>query len=233
MLRVSVHSGTPDKRSIHNELMSVDIAYESQKAMANYWVSLQVRSNDARVAALTSYPRWSASLWDLAARAIATALYGTEPVPPAVKPDRRCAYATQVCVVIENVELDHREQLLAVATIAQAPGHRGRYLAQFSEDILGDMTAQFDYGAKRMDYADFVLRAMCWALFGKDTLGPRTKLILPTTVSVDGEDVFDIEGLAEPAKTGFRRYLAKRLPTARPADLAKAEDYVSFLFNKG
>lgn len=96
--------------------------------------------------------------------------------------------------------------------IAQIEGQRGIYRAVFSEDILGERAAEFAYGSKRMDYADFVMRAICRALFRQDTLGPRRKLVLPQTIKVDGVDCFDVQGLAEPARTGFMRYLARKYP---------------------
>ena len=45
-------------------------------------------------------------------------------------------------------------------------------------------------------------------------------------------DCFDVQGLAEPARTGFARYLARKYPTQAPAALVRADDYVAFLFNK-
>lgn len=233
MLHVTVHIGGLQDRSLHNQLLSLDIAYDKLEPLATYMLAMLARQGSEMVGHLRDYPRWSGSLWDLVARAIAQVLYPSQAVPPSAKPDRRCAYAQRICVAVEAEELSGRGRLLANAEIAQIEGQRGFYRAVLSEDILGERSAEFAYGSKRMEYADFVMRAICWALFGQDTLGPRPKLLLPQTITVDGVDCFDVQGLAEPARTGFMRYLARKYPTQAPAAMAKAEDYVAFLYNKG
>lgn len=55
------------------------------------------------------------------------------------------------------------------------------------------------------------------------------KLILPPAMKMDGVERFHLEALTEPAKTGFKRYLARQFPTTNPEPLPKAEDYVHFL----
>lgn len=232
MLHVTVHIGALEARSLHNQLLSLDIAYDKVEALASYLVAMLPRQGSEMVGYLRDYPRWSGSLWDLVARAIAQVVYPNQAIPPSIKPDRRCAYAKRICVAVEAEELSGRGRLVASAEITMVEGQRGMYRAVFREDILGERTAEFAYGSKRMDYADFVMRAICWTLFGKDTLGPRPKLLLPQTITVDGVDCFDVQGLAEPARTGFARYLARKYPTQAPAALAKADDYVAFLFNK-
>jgi len=232
MLRVSLHTGTLAERSLHNQLLSMDIAYREVAPLATYMVALSARQSGEQVAILENYPRWSASLWDLIARCLARVLYTDQAIPPSIKPDRRCAYATRICAVIEGVGLTFRGKDLGTAEIVQKHGCRGIYQVVFTEDILGERTAEFAYGSKRMDYADFLMRAICWALFQQDTLGPRPKLILPQTAVIDREERFDVEGLTEPARTGFSRFLARKYPTSAALGLARAEDYVAFLCNK-
>jgi hypothetical protein len=106
---------------------------------------------------------------------------------------------------------------------------RGQYQAAFEEDILGTRTAEFEYGCKVLNPAELVLRAICYAYFGSDVLGKRPRLILPTTTVIDGKEVFDIEGLDEPARTGFIRHRANLLPLAKPEPMPLAQDYVNFL----
>ena len=232
MLHVTVHIGELEARSLHNQLLSLDIAYDKVEALASYLVAMLPRQGSEMAGHLRDYPRWSGSLWDLVARAIAQVVYPNQAIPPAIKPDRRCAYASRICVAVEAEDMGSRGRLLANAEIAQLEGQRGFYRAVFSEDILGERSAEFAYGSKRMDYADFVMRAICWALYDQDTLGPRPKLLLPQTMTANGVECFDVQGLAEPARTGFTRYLARKYPTQAPAALARADDFVAFLFNK-
>ena len=60
-------------------------------------------------------------------------------------------------------------------------------------------------------------------------MGKRPKLILPASLTIEGKERVDIEGLAEPARTGFIRHQAMRLPLAKPEQLPLAQDYVDLL----
>jgi hypothetical protein len=169
-------------------------------------------------------------VWDLVARALTRILYRADQAPPSPTPDRRCAYATHLCAVVEKSTQDCRSVELATVEIAQVPQQRGVYNVLFKEDILGERSASFSYGLKSLLAPDLLLRAICWAYFGKDTLGERPALILPASVKINGVDLFDANALPEPAKTGFHRYRGGNFPAANaPAQMAQAEDYVSFL----
>lgn len=230
MLRVSLHTGLLGDRSVHNQLGLLDIAYQKHEAMADYLVGLTLRNfGEMAPNVLSDYPRWSASLWDLVARSLGRVLYNADQVPAADKPDRRCAYATRMCAVIEGSTAQRRGRELGTVEVLQSTGQRGTYTATFTEDITGPRAAQFNYGTKKLNPADLLLRAICHALYGQDTLSRRPKLILPPCAKLDGVDRFDIESLAEPARTGFRRFLAERFPTQEPVALPRAEDYVTFL----
>lgn len=103
------------------------------------------------------------------------------------------------------------------------------YTLKLDEDILGQREARFEYGTKRLEPLDLLLRALCWALFGQDTPGPRPRLIAPPSLMVDGEERFDVASLQEPARTGFERHMAVTRPTVAPIAWALATDYVKFL----
>ncbi len=231
MLKLTLHAGGLASRSANNKLASIDIAYARRAAMADYLVALNQQGMGEKAPnVLKYYPRWSASLWDLAARAITRVLYDADEAPPAGTPDHRCAYATQLCAGIERVLANERGAELATVEIAQVGRKRGVYTASFDEDILGKRSADFSYGRKALDPVDLLLRAICWTLFGKDTLGPRPPLLLPATMKVDGKDLFDVSALAEPARTGFMRFMAEfRSAAQEPLPLCNAEDYVRFL----
>jgi hypothetical protein len=230
MLRVSVHAGLLRERCPQNQIAALDIAYHKRAAMADYLASLQLAGKgELQPAILAGYPRWAGSVWDLVARAITAVLYRSAEAPPVPRVDKRCAYATKMCAVVQRITLDDRGAQLGTVEILQ-PGHvRGEYRATFTEDIFGPRTATFSYGTKQLNPADLLLRAICHSLWGIDVLGPRPALILPATMRIDGEDRFDLQSLAEPARTGFSRYQANRIPLAKPEPMPKAQDYVAFL----
>lgn len=231
MLRIYLHAGDLKERNPGNRLAAIDIAYAKKSALADYLVAMTLRGHgEVEPDYVLQYPRWSASLWDLAARALTRLLYRSDQAPASVKPDKRCAYATRLCAVMERATVDGAGVRLGTATVVQLEGQRGHYVATLDEDINGRHIGHFVYGAKRLDAVDLLLRAICWALFDKDTLGARPSLILPSTLQLDGVERFDIAALAEPAKTGFARYRGINFPsTAAPDPLAEAQDYANFL----
>lgn len=229
MLKVFIHSGTLATRNANNILAAMDIGYAKRSHFADYVLAMFVKGEgELDPDVLIGYPRWSGSLWDLVARALTRILYRSDTAPQDKGADRRCAYATHLCVSVQRSTLGEEGWELATAEITQGD-KRGFYTVHMDEDILGRRSATFSYGKKSLQHSDLVLRAVCWALYGQSTLPKRPTLILPPTISVDGVDRFDIEALAEPAKTGFNRF---RSPAgcATPADpMPKAEDYVRFL----
>jgi hypothetical protein len=80
VLRVSIHAGLPSAASRFNRLDWCDIGYSQLERIANYKVVLFEAGVGARqICHLNGYPRWSASLWDLAARALALAYWHAPP----------------------------------------------------------------------------------------------------------------------------------------------------------
>lgn len=230
MLRMTIHAGLLAERTDANLLAALDIAYQKRAPLADYVVALTLRQQgELEPACVANYPRWSGSLWDLTARALTRVLYKSDTLPSVARVDRRCAYATKLCAVVERITLDERGVQLATAEIRQPGKVRGQYHAVFDEDILGSRVAEFEYGCKVLNPAELVLRAICYAYFGSDVLGKRPRLALPTTTVIDGKEVFDLEGLDEPARTGFSRHRANFLPLAKPEPMPLARDYVDFL----
>ena len=230
MLKVSIHSGELRTRALNNQLAVLDIAYQRKGYVSDYLLALSARGRgEVAPDVLLSYPRWSASLWDLTARALTRILYRDDQAPPAGTPDRRCAYATRMCAAIELQTLDDRGLEIGTVQIAQDPKRRGLYEARFDEDILGPRKGSFEFGKKALDHAELLLRAICWTYYGRDTLGPAPALIVPPSMKVDGVDMFHLESLGEPAKTGFLRNIGKHLPGSKPAAMQRLEDYAVFL----
>jgi hypothetical protein len=102
MLRVSIHAGPLRDINRFNRVDWLDIGYEKLDAAANYKIVLfNVGKGATPVIPLSNYPRWSASLWDLTARAIALALSPDpknrkEEVEPVEPHGQRYAYAREV-----------------------------------------------------------------------------------------------------------------------------------------
>lgn len=230
MLTVYIHSGTLETRKMANQLATLDIAYAKRRYLADYTLAMNVRGTGAvRQDQLLAYPRWSGSLWDLVARSLTRVLYRNDTAPPTTPVDRRCAYATKMCVVIEKATTGEQGLLLGSAEIMQVDGKRGHYVVDLEEDILGRHSATFTYGMKSLQHVDLVLRALCWALFAKDTLGKRPALLIPPTMKVDGVDRFHIDALPQPARAGFDRYRAPVGVAVAPDPMPKLDDYARFL----
>jgi hypothetical protein len=230
MLTVYIHAGTLETRKMANQLATLDIAYAKRSFLADYTLAMSIRGTGAvKQDKLLSYPRWSGSLWDLVARSLTRVLYRSDEAPPTAMVDRRCAYATKMCVVIEKASTGEQGLHLGSAEIVQMDGKRGHYVVNLEENILGRRAATFTYGMKSLQPADLVLRALCWALFDKDTLGKRPALLIPPAMKVDGIDRFHIDALQEPARTGFNWYRSP-VGVAAPADpMPKLDDYARFL----
>lgn len=230
MLKVYIHSGTLDTRCVGNQLAVLDIAYAKRGHLADYIVAMSIKgAGEVAPDFVARYPRWATSLWDLVARALTRVLYRADQPPPAGVPDRRCAYATKLCVVVERATMDDQGMVLATGEIVQMEGKRGHYVVNLEEDILGRHSATFTYGKKSLQHADLVLRALCWALYQRDTIGKKPALLVPPTMTVDGKERFHIESLPQPARTGFDRFRAP-LGSAEPPDpMPLIDDYVKFL----
>lgn len=232
MLKISIHSGLLEGQCVANQLAVLDIAYQKKGYLSDYLVALSLRgAGEVPPAYVKQHPRWSASLWDLIARALGQVLYQSNQIPPSVKVDRRCAYATRICATIERLTASDRGIELGNVEILQRGRQRGMYTATFDEDILGKRTAEFEFGCKALNPAELLLRAICHAYFKSDVLGPTPELINPTSMDIDGTPRFHIAALREPAFTGFRRYRDEHKTTDAPGmeSLPRKEDYQHFL----
>jgi hypothetical protein len=194
---------------VANQLAVLDIAYQKKAALADYIVALSLRGiGELAPAAVLNYPRWSASVWDLVARALAQALYRADQIPASDKADRRCAYATRICASIERMTAGERGHEVGTVEILPDGARRGVYTAMFDDDVLGPRRAQFEYGCKALNPAELLMRAICWTYYGIDVLGPIPKLILPPALKIEGIERFHLAALDEPALTEFQRYHA-------------------------
>ncbi|MEI6783746.1 MAG: hypothetical protein WCQ21_22875 [Verrucomicrobiota bacterium] len=196
MLRVLLHSGHLTTRNPGNLMATLDISYLKQEAWSDYSVAFSTKgTGTVETDQIAKYPRWSGSVWDLVARALTRILYRADQAPASPTPDRRCAYATRLCAVVEKSTGDSRGVELATVEISQVGNQRGVYTAIFKEDIMGDRSASFSYGLKSLQPADLLLRAICWTYFDKDVLGGRPPLILPPSIVINDVELFDANAL--------------------------------------
>jgi hypothetical protein len=118
---------------------------------------------------LPGYPRWSASLWALVARAIARALFPApgnaaslqEVVPPVRCVEKRRAFAEVMSAVIQHMPnagtAVHR---LGAMQIDEHKRSRCVYRAHIEEDLRGDRkTEEFYFAPRFLQPSELVLRA--------------------------------------------------------------------------
>jgi hypothetical protein len=216
MLRVSIHAGPLRDINRFNRVDWLDIGYDKLDAAANYKIVLfNVGEGATPVIPLLNYPRWSASLWDLTARAIALALSPDpknrkEEVDPVEPRGKRYAYAREVSVVIQHLpNAGLRIRNVGSMQIRQCSVTKGFYQAQIEEDLMPSITTkQFAFMPKFLRPAELVMRTALVGLTGSfDKMPPRPPAQLPTAEEIDGRPQVAIHKIPEPARTGFIRWL--------------------------
>ena len=213
MLSISVHASSPEKADRFNRLARLDIVYERLSPVADYKVSLIERNQDVRPPrTLPQYPRWSASLWDLTARAVALSLPDEPPaveqVPEFEPGGKRCAFIREMCAILDHSANDTRNTL-GTAHIYQAGRQRGIYLATFDEHTLkAHRTEPFLFAPAFFRPAELLMHACLQRLSGASKLPARPGLCAPPPVVIDGKPYVQIHQLVEPARTGFRTWLS-------------------------
>jgi hypothetical protein len=217
MLRLSVHAGPLETVSRFNRTDWLDIGYEKLQAVADYKVVLfQSGVGGIPEHEISKYPRWSASLWDLAARAMALCLYPDvfqpqEEVWPVEKAQKRPAYAPAVTGVLEHFPALGAPggRRLASIEVVRHKKPREVYRALVHEDLqTSRSTLPFVFAPKFFRPVELVMRAALMRLTGDtEKLPPRPPLLLPPTHEIGGVRYIEIRRLAEPARTGFERWL--------------------------
>lgn len=239
MLSISIHASSPGNADRFNRLARLDIVYEQLSPVADYKVVLQERNFGSRPPRmLTQYPRWSSSLWDLVARAVAISLPveapSTEHVPEFESGGKRCAFIREMCAILDHSANDIRNTL-GTAHIKQAGRKRGCYVATFEEHTIKPFqTEVFQFAPAFFRPAELLIQACLQRLSGTAELPPRPALCAPPPLQVDGLPYIQIHQLVEPARTGFRTWLswfsepAIEHPGA-PLGIAPETLYIKFL----
>lgn len=243
MLRVSLHAGPIAKISRFNQVAWLDIAYERLEPIAHYKTVLFEAGIGATMPIpLEAYPRWSSSLWDLVARALALGLSPdqdkpTETVHEVVPGEKHFAFANQICAMIEHLpaaSVAYRKELGRVE-ISQVGRKRGTYVARFDEHAMArHVTAPFTFTPGYLRLPELLMHACLVRLTGKAEMPPRPALCVPEAVEQDGLRYVPIHDLVEPARTGFLDWLHRfseepvEHPSA-PQGIAPETLYVKFL----
>jgi hypothetical protein len=243
MLRLSIHAVALDTASRFNLLAWLDIGYDKLEPIADYKTMLYQAGVGAMLPApIYNYPRWSASLWNLTARALALGLREdpeniTEEVPPFVATDKRFAFADQMCALIEHLPTagNRHRRTLSSAEIKQVGRKRGHYVATFDEHTMKlRVTAPFMFRPAHLQAAELVLHACLIHLNGKPEMPPRPALCVPPPLKLNGQRFVQIHQLVEPARTGFVTWLyhndaAPLEHKTAPLGVAPESLYVRFL----
>jgi hypothetical protein len=218
MLRVTIHAGGLDTATRFTQRARVDIGYEKLAPIADYKTVLFQSGFGASVpASIYKYPRWSASLWDLAARSIALGLRTdfeclNEELPYFENRIKRFAFAPKICALIEHAApAGQSQRTLASVEIMQVRRLRGTYVACFEEHTMArHVTEPFVFRPGYLRAAELVLHACLMRLHGKLEMPARPALCVPSPVDKDGQRYVPIHRLIEPARTGFVSWLLRR-----------------------
>lgn len=220
MLTVSLHAGPLATASFANRLGWVEVAYASSpKPLSDYKAVITTIDDGASPpATLKGYPRYAGSLWDLVARLLSTYLTpegksAREQLWPVEPSGKFIPYATAVCVIVEmqSTQRNNERRILAQCEIRRLPGARGRYEAAFTEDCLGEHVVEsFIHRPAKLNHWQLVQTALAWRLSGQEELPPRPFIFQPDPVPGERGIEVSLDALAEPARTCFERWLARR-----------------------
>lgn len=244
MLKVSMHVGPVETASVSNRLAWLDIGYDKLEPIADYKTVLyQNGIGESPQGIVYNYPRWSSSLWDLTARALALGLRPDPEcidvvVPPLVQTRKRFAFIGKMCALIEHFPGagEGNRRTLASATVNQVKRQRGRYIARFEEHATAGAvsTEEFAFTPDTLRASELILHACLMRLTGRPEIPVKPVLCAPPSVLHDGEECVTIRSLSEPARTGFTSWLTRR--GSPPAEMqgerlgvAPAALYVTFL----
>lgn len=218
MLKVSLHYATPSQVSARNKLGQLDISYARLDALADYKaVMFATGVGELPPVQLQGYPRWSASVWDLVARAVCLSLNGNEDFPSGdLSTSGRGAFIDDMSAVIEhwNDGGDSRRATIGTAHISMRK-RRCHYLAAFEDDILGKRESSvFIHRPDGLSPWDLLARAYAWTAQERFELPARPSLYTPIPVQQGLSSFVPLDTVSEPALTGIRRWLRRQgLPT--------------------
>jgi len=229
VLRLSIHAGPLSGISRFNRLDWLDIGYQTLAAEADYKVVLfEVGSGARQQVILKGYPRWSASVWDLVARAIALAFSADPKNPEETVPHVECdlekfAFADCMSAVIQHIpNVGTAIRQLGTMEITGDEFERGSYGVTVNEELMPTLRpTPFFFAPKFLRPSDLVMRGILQGLTGGIAEMPaRPSLLKLAPEVIEGEPTAAMDRIPEPARSGFRRWLMarKQSPKEMPFD---------------
>ncbi len=215
MLKVSLHFATPATVSPENILGRLDIGYDRLDAMADYKAVLSITGEGENAPIqIKDYPRWSASVWDLVARAICKSIHHGEHITPVdTKAVRQFAFIDNMTALIEHWPdgLDTRRSTIGTAHI-QMLSRRGNYRATLGTDVAGDLRTStiFAHRPRRLEPWDLLARAYAWTFNEGADLPPRPRLYVPIPIRDGPQSLVSLDTVSEPSYSGIMKWLTKR-----------------------
>ncbi|MBV8470358.1 MAG: hypothetical protein JOY60_10940 [Burkholderiaceae bacterium] len=238
MLKVTLHTAPPDKANAFNLVGRLEIGYAKLAAIADYKVAMLATGlGEVSPARVQNYPRWSASIWDLVARAVCISLNRQESIWPTDIPVRRKgAYAVHLSAIVEHWPdgLGNKRSTIATAHI-QMRRRRCSYVARFEDDLMGESVSDvFVHTPEVLMPWDLFARAYAWTFNGKLELPKRPPLAVPLPFEYAGGSYVLLDTLPEPSRSGIRRWLVRQnlVPTTVETfegDCVTERQFVQFL----
>jgi hypothetical protein len=214
MLKVTLHSVPPARASANNMVGRMDIGCAKLGAIADYKVALFAAGiGELPPTRVDGYPRWSASVWDLVARAVCLSLNRREAVWPADIPVRRKgAYMQNLGAIVEHWPDGRSTGRATVATAhIKMRNRRCNYVATFEDDLVGEATSDvFAHTPEVITPWDLLTRAYAWTFNGTLELPKRPKLCVPLPVEHNGGSYVMLDTLQNPSRLGVRRWMVQR-----------------------
>lgn len=237
MLKVTLHHGPPKRADRHNILGRLDLAYETLDSRANYKARMFTTGvGEQPEVRIKKYPRWSASIWDLVARAACLSLQGEESIPDLGLTRRRGAFIEDLTAVVEHWPdgEDFRRNTIAEAHVRMR-NRRCHYTATFEDDLAGRRESSvFSHAPEGLTHWDLLARAWAWTCLESFALPPRPELCAPLPFESNGRSLVALETTPEPARTGISRWLLKQGLSPLHSDLVTGpcvteDQFINFL----
>lgn len=221
MLKVTLHHAPPERVGLHNVIGRLDIGYAKLSLYADYKLVMTAAGvGELPPRRIQGYPRWSASVWDLVARAICLCLTGREGLGPELH-GRKGAFFDHLTAVIEHWQdgVDTRRATVGTAYV-QMRRRRCHYEAVFEDDLCGEVRAQqFCFAPEGLDPWELLARAYAWAAHKNPNLPRRPAACIPIPIEYAGASFVSLDTVPEPARTGIARWLQRTFQRPVSIDL--------------
>lgn len=238
MLKVSLHSCLPNKVSAFNVMGRLDIGYETLAARASYKTLMFTTGvGEQPPTAITDYPRWSASIWDLVARIICLTFNRVEAITPKELPrERRPAFIENLTAVIEHWPDGQNRNITTVATAHLRMGKRkGSYWASFESDLQSPVqSTMFLHAPAGINPWDLLARAYAWTVSEQFELPPRPTLCTPIPLQDGDRSLVLLDTVPEPARNGLIRWMTRSAQAFSQTDCMEGDcvteaQFIAFL----